>query len=279
MLTEIQIANRKKGVGASEAAIVLGLNADISPYQLWMIKTGKMTAEDISDLPQVHWGNVHEEAIAQHYAETTGCNVRRMNNTIFHKKYPFMLCHLDRKVEGSPKHLECKFSMYARDDWGQSGSDIVPMSYIVQVQYQLAVTGYQEADLAVLISGWDFRVYHFKRDEEIIAKLEEEVSAFWKCVETDTPPALRDRVDAALAYPFNKGDLKEAEPDVISTIEKFRIVRAQAKELELERERLSDSLTLFIKDAEGIRTDKEVLATWKANARGSRVLKVTEARV
>lgn len=278
MLTEKNLENRKKGIGASEAGIVLGLNPHISPFQLWQVKTGRAKPEDLTDVPQVYWGTVHEEAIAQHYAKITNCKVRRVTNTLFHKEHKFMLCHLDRKIEGMSKVLECKFAMFARDDWGQSGSDIVPLHYIVQVQYQLAVTGYQEADLAVLIGGWDFRVYHFKRDEQLIAKIIEEVSAFWKCVESDTPPALRDRVDAELAYPFTNGKLKEAEPEVVQVVEEFRKVRAEVKELTKKRETLEDKLTLFMQEAEGIRTQTEVLATWKPTARGTRTLKVTESR-
>lgn len=276
MLTEEQKENRKKGIGASEIGIVMGLNEHVSPYKLWQIKTGRIEADDLSELPQVYWGSIHEEPIAQHYAKVMNCKVRRDNQTRVHKDYPFLLCHLDRKIENQSKVLECKFAMFARDDWGQSGGDVVPLSYILQVQHQLAVTGYEEADLAVLIGGWDFRVYHFKRDEELIAKIIEEASAFWKCVETDTPPELRDRSDAALAYPFNTGEFKHAEPEVIKVVEDYNIVRAKEKEIKEQKERLSDALTLYIKDADGIRKDNSVLATWKARKDGVRVLKVSE---
>src|SRR5665213_105895 len=125
MLTEQQLENRKKGVGASEAGIVMGLNKYVSPYQLWMIKTGKMQQENVGDLPQVHWGTIHEEPIAQEYARLMNCKVRKVTNTLYHKEHPFILCHLDRKIEGIDKILECKFSMFHSDDWGQSGTDIV----------------------------------------------------------------------------------------------------------------------------------------------------------
>lgn len=278
MLNEKQLENRKKGIGASEAAIVLGLNKKISPYQLWMIKTGKMQAEDISNLPQVYWGTIHEEQIAREYAKLHNCKVRRVTDTLFHKEHPFVLCHIDRKIEGIRKLLECKFAMFHSDDWGVSGSDIVPLPYIVQVQHQLAVTGYEEADLAVLIGGWDFRVYHFKRDEQIINKIISELSYFWNCVETNTAPALRDRSDAALAYPFSKGNLKEADANALSAIHKIREIRAQARALDFERDKYENDLTLFIQDAEGVRDQEHVLATWKPNAKGNRVLRVMEAR-
>ena len=279
MLTEQNIANRKKGIGASEAGIVLGLNEHVSPYQLWLVKTGRAEPTDLSEVPIVYWGSVHEEPIAQHYAKVTGCKVRRVTNTLFHKEHPFMLCHLDRKIEGQSKVLECKFAMFARDDWGQSGSDVVPLPYIVQVQHQLAVTGYEEADLAVLIGGYDFRVYHFKRDEELIAKIIEDVTEFWNCVQNDTPPPLRDSRDAKLAYPFNQGNLIPAEKEIIDAVEQYNATLTQEGMIKEKKEQLKDKLTLFIKDADGIRTDTQVLATWKARKDGVRVLKVMEPRI
>lgn len=49
-LTAENIENRKKGIGASECAIVLGLCKYKSPYELWLEKTGRKEPEDISHL-------------------------------------------------------------------------------------------------------------------------------------------------------------------------------------------------------------------------------------
>ena len=165
MLTDKQKENRRKGIGASESGIILGLPNfnDYTPYQLWMLKTGRMEEKDLSDVAPVHWGIIHEETIAQEYARVMNCDVRRVSETLFSKKNPFMLCHLDRKITGKNKALECKFAMSHSPEWGESGSDVVPFSYMIQVHHQMEVTGYDELDLAVLISGWDFRIYHFKR--------------------------------------------------------------------------------------------------------------------
>lgn len=277
-LTEKNIANRKKGIGASEAGIVMGLNPNVSPYQLWLIKTGQAEPTDLSEIPQVYWGLIHEDPIAQHYARVMNCKVRRVTNTVFHKEHEFMLCHLDRKIENLSKVLECKFAMFAKDEWGETGSDVVPMAYIVQVQYQLAVTGYEEADLAVLIGGYDFRVYHFKREEKLIAKIIEEVKKFWACVENNIAPPLRDSVDAELAYPNNNGNLVQAEPDILKVVDEYRQARMLEGEFKKQKESLKDKLTLFIKDADGIQENAKAVVTWKKTARGSRTLNVSEAR-
>jgi predicted phage-related endonuclease len=54
--------------------------------------------------------------------------------------------------------------------------------------HQLAVTGKQAADVAVLVCGNDFRVYRIERDEAMIANLIRLEKNFWHYVQTDTPP-------------------------------------------------------------------------------------------
>lgn len=279
MLTEENIQNRKKGIGASEVAAVLGICPFYTPYELWCVKTGRMQKKDILNESQSRIRHFHEETIAKEYEARNNCKVYPVPETLYHKDYPFVLCHLDRKIEGEDKLLECKSAFsFIGYMWGVDGSDEVPLNYIVQVQYQLAITGYQEADLAVLIGTDDFRTYHFKRDEVLISKILDEVKKFWQCVETDTQPELINRNDAMLAYPKSNGDLKEAEPEVLKIVEDFRDVRAKAKELDEEREKLTNALTLFIKEADGIKIGQEILATWKPTIKGNRVLKVMELR-
>lgn len=278
MLSPIQTENRKKGVGASESAIILDLNKFTSPYDLWLIKTGQKEAPDLSDIPQVYWGCVHEDIIAKEYEKVMNCKVHAVPETLFHAEYPHILCHLDRVVTGKRKILECKFAMFAGDQWGPSGSDIVPMQYIIQVQHQMAVTGYEEADIAVLIGGWDFRVYHFKRDEQLINKIIKEVSLFWDCVTNNIAPPLRDRKDIETAYPFPNKNIKDVSeaPEILSTICQIKEIKHSAKELDEKRSKLEDDLTKFIKDAEGLKLNDQLLVTWKANVRGSRVLRILE---
>lgn len=276
MLTDQQKANRKNGIGATESSIILGLNPYMTPYHLWLIKTGKVEPEDISNLPQVYWGSKLEHEIADEYSRQFNCELEEMNITQFHSTYPFMLCHPDRLVRGTKKLLECKYARFPSDDWGPSGSDIVPMSYIIQIQHQLAVTGYEEADLAVLISGCDFRVYNFKRDETLINKIEIECRHFWDLVKYGQEPDFSNRDDVLLAYPFSTGNYKEADSDsyIAETMRKFEKIRKEILALSDEKKKLETEFALFIKEMDGIKINGEVVATWKARKDGARVLRV-----
>src|SRR5690349_7918462 len=212
MLTEQQKQNRLKGIGASEAFVAMGLCPKMSAYQLWEIKTGRRAPENLDDVPVVKWGNWLESLVAKDYEELTGVKLEEVPETLYHKDYPFILCHLDRKVKGEAIAVEIKTAALPNDEWGESNSDVVPERYIIQVQHQLAVTGYPKAILICHFKAFsETRSYEIIRDDALIARIESDLKAFWGHVESNTPPSLRDRSDVLLAYPSSNGTYKEAD--------------------------------------------------------------------
>lgn len=199
---------RRGGIGSSDAATAVGLNPYKSPLELWLEKTGRQSANDEQpgmDDPRF-WGTLLEPYVAVAYQQKTGRKVRRINAVLQHPTMPFMLANIDREVVGEPEVqiLECKTA-------GEFGSrlwkDGVPEYVQLQVQHQLAVTGKDAADVAVLLCGQDLQVHRIERDDDIIARLVVLETRFWECVETDTPPAADGSESAARAlrqlYPGN----------------------------------------------------------------------------
>ena len=196
------LAIRQKGIGASDAAAAVGLNPYKSQLELWMEKTGRLntvsdteqTDEITSDSP-IFWGNVLEPIVADQYALRTGFKVRRVNAVLQHAEYPWMLANLDREVVGSDEVqiLECKTA-------GINGAKLwregVPEYVQLQVMHQLAVTGQQAADVAVLVGGQELRIFRIERDEVLIERLISLEQDFWQYVMDDVaPPA--DASDSA----------------------------------------------------------------------------------
>ena len=99
---------RRKSIGGSDAASILGLNQYNSAYALWCEKTGKITPEDISDKEAVRLGNDLEQYAAERFMDATGKKVRRENNIIYNDDYPFAHANPDRMVIGEKAGLECK---------------------------------------------------------------------------------------------------------------------------------------------------------------------------
>ena len=203
---------RKNGIGGSDAAAAVGLSPYMSPLELWLIKTGRdanLPRPDPYDTTEpIYWGTLLEPIVAASYTKQTGNKVRRVNAVLQHPSIPFMLANIDREVVGDRdvQLLECKTA-------GEFGArlwrDGVPEYVVLQVQHQLAVTGKQAADVAVLVCGQKLEVHRVVRDNRLIARLIELEAAFWRFVETDTPPPTdgSDSADRALRclYPGTGG--------------------------------------------------------------------------
>jgi putative phage-type endonuclease len=205
---------RKRGIGSSDAAAAVGLNPYKSQLELWLEKTGRDTGLPKTDPDDeesaMYWGNVLEPIVAWHYSKRTGNKVRRINAVLQHPDpdLPWMLANIDREVIGANdvQILECKTA-------GINGARLwkegVPEYVQLQVMHQLAVTGKQAADVAVVLGGQHLEIHRIERDEEMIDRLIELERAFRTYVETDTPPPADGTTSAETAlrclYPEDDG--------------------------------------------------------------------------
>ena len=203
---------RKGGIGSSDAGAAVGLNPYKSPLELWMEKTGReagLPKTDPNDeTSPMYWGTLLEPIVAAHYTKRTGNKVRRVNAVLQHPSEPWMRANIDREVVGSPdvQILECKTA-------GMNGARLwkegVPEYVQLQVMHQLAVTGKQAADVAVLICGQELQVHRIERDESMIAQLIDLERYFWRFVELDIAPPADGSNSAEVAlralYPRDNG--------------------------------------------------------------------------
>lgn len=208
------LAVRKGGIGSSDAAAAVGLNPYKSQLELWLEKTGRDATlpklDPHDEESPAYWGNVLEPVVAWHYSKRTKNKVRRINAVLQHPAPDllWMLANIDREVIGADdvQILECKTA-------GINGALLwkegVPEYVQLQVMHQLAVTGKQAADVAVLLGGQTLKIYRIERDEQMIARLIALERKFWQYVETDTPPPADGSASAEAAlrclYPEDNG--------------------------------------------------------------------------
>ena len=187
------LAVRKQGIGSSDAAAAVGLNPYKSQLELWLEKTGrdgtlpKLDPHD--EESPAYWGNILEPIVAAHYTKRTGNRVRRINAVLQHPDpdLAWMLANIDREVTGADdvQILECKTAgINGSRLWQEGVSEYIQL----QVHHQLAVTGKQVADVAVLLGGQHLEIHRIVRDEALISRLIELERQFWRYVELDTPP-------------------------------------------------------------------------------------------
>ncbi|WP_175895539.1 YqaJ viral recombinase family protein [Burkholderia cepacia] len=251
------LAVRRTGIGGSDAAAAVGLNPYMSPLELWLDKTGRadgLPRPDPADTTSpTYWGTLLEPIVAAVYTQQTGNKVRKVNAVLRHPSIPFMLANIDREVVGARdvQILECKTA-------GEFGArlwrDGVPEYVQLQVQHQLAVTGKSAAHVAVLLCGQALEVHRIERDNALIGRLVELEAAFWRYVETDTPPLAdgSESADRALRhlYPGQGGTVDFTDDRHLSSVfADFVAVRTEIESRQAIEARLKQAIQQAIGDA------------------------------
>lgn len=264
MLTDEQLAERRTGIGGSDAGAALGLNPYRSPVDVYMDKLGLGTPFEGNET--THFGNVLEQVIRDEYTRRTGNRLRVPKKMRRHREYPHMLANVDGLVIGERRGFEAKTSdKYLRTQWGPTGSDEVPPSYLIQVNHYMIVYEYDAWDLAVLIGGNDFRIYHFRADPQLHKMIIEKEAEFWRCVTFRDPPPPRSIEDVDTLYPKNSDLNRYADAKTRKALRDLLEAKAKVKEWEDRCDGLKRQVKEHMRDATALLhpdSDK-VLATWK----------------
>lgn len=198
---------RKDGLGASDAAAVLGISPWKTNVQLWEEKTGLVVPEDIGGNPAVKYGNDAEPLLRQFFA--LDHPEYRVTFTpykiIRHPAHPFITCTPDGELEelatGRHGGLEIKTTEIMSSLGWQSWKERIPDNYYAQVCQQMLAAAWDFTELLVQIkyttaNGEDRKeVRHYKIERadalEDIALVEREAVRFWPCVEQRRRPSLK----------------------------------------------------------------------------------------
>jgi putative phage-type endonuclease len=309
------LKGRKKSIGASEVASVLGLHKYGTPWSVYKDKTSEV--RELSN-DAIKMGILFEPHIYQIWADKM--HKTEIGDFCFYtcptilkdKQCDRLTTNLDgwgtksiseEWSEGDSK-LKSKFSesfvveikhvgIYASGDWKSYKETGDPtgifLAYWLQVQAQLAVTGLSYGYLVVLI---DKRLEHMKIDADVDVheKIRKEVSGFWKLhVETLTAPE-PDALDMERINALHKKEEegKELEkPDALGIVSRHRELQALKKEKEKqiikplveEMKTLEAQVALTMGDAEVMSFgDDTAPVTWKTVKRKGHTVKPTEKR-
>ncbi len=252
---------RKGFIGGSDISAVMGMNRWVTPLQLWSEKTGKIESPDLSGNEAVEMGTELEETVARLFTKRTGKKVRRAPKNYTHDFNKFMRCQVDRLVVGTDELLECKTaSAYKLKEWED---DEIPQEYILQVMWQLGITGRKIGHIAVLIGGQKFLYKEIKADPELFQKLEIEAIKFWGMVNDKIAPmAMGDDSDFMIKlHPESDDNLQEHE-EMNDSIALLQQVKATIKDSIEQKDDLEAKLKQVIGDNLGIETSDYKL-TWK----------------
>lgn len=269
-LSEKQRAIRSTGIGASEVAAVVGLVP--GAIDVWARKVGVAQADDEpSTLSE--FGHRIERVIGEAWADRHPGRAIFTPGTLRHPTRAWALASPDRVVvpvgrrarETWEQLLEIKVAFFSGRDYGDAGTDEVPEKHLVQVAWQLMVTGLERATLVALVNG-DYREFPIVRDPELEGMLVEQVGRWWRDhVEARVPPPV-DGSDAYAAYlrrryPADHQPPLDPTPELEQLVGRLREARAALKAAESDETAAANALKAALGDAAGVAG----LCTWRAN--------------
>jgi putative phage-type endonuclease len=239
MITDRQREQRRKSIGSSDAAVVLGLSKYRSRYDLWLEKTGR--TEGFQGNESTERGEFLEDGILKWAAKRLGRKVVKPSNSFTYTTQGgcVLRAHVDGQADKYGRTypiVEAKNMVYG-DGWGKDGSEEIPVDVYVQVQHQMLCAESNEAWVARL-DGRGFSLHPVDPDPEIQRAIIEQSEAFWNAyVLTDTPPPFTEANESMIQYMqrayTTDGTETKIDDDHLRMYNHWKITEEDAKERKL----------------------------------------------
>lgn len=257
---------RQTGIGGTDVAAILGLDRYRTPLDVWYEKVGIAPGE--TDSIYAEAGKRLEGVIARWWSDDTGLPIKRRRLIARHKDAQCLLGHTDRIIDTNPKGiLEIKNrSERAWQNWPEFSA---PAAEYYQVQHYLHIFSskfkghYHWGEIAVLVGGNRLEKVPIELDPSYEEIMEYLVEWWEKHVVAETPPEPVTEQDVKTLYPAAKGKEIEAADYTLDIYEKARGIKQIIERLQDKHEALETQLKLAMRDAEVLKKDGEILATWK----------------
>jgi putative phage-type endonuclease len=181
---ESWLAERRTGLGASDAAAACSMSRWMTPLHLYLNKIGAWSPDETKAM---RWGLKLEDAVAAAYEETTG--VKLVNTALTYRSdvHPWLYATPDRFDAEHSFLVELKTAR-TREGWGEEGTDEVPVEYVLQATHQMLVLDVSRVDIAALFGGSEFAIYRVLRSEQLVGHLLAVLREMWRRVEERQPP-------------------------------------------------------------------------------------------
>lgn len=167
------LAYRRRGIGGSDVAAILGISPFRTARDIYYDKLNIASAEDdTGNWVALEMGHLLEDLVAKIFQKKTGLEIYQVKKMFCHPQYRFMLADVDYFVklpDGGSAILEIKTTNYnARDRWWKDGEAVVPPYYETQGRHYMAVMDLDKAYFCCL--------YGNTEDEVIVRELNRDFS-------------------------------------------------------------------------------------------------------
>lgn len=284
------LAERRTGIGGSDAVVVLGLSPYLTPFQLWSQKLGLTSDVAEDEAEWLWWGRKIEPLLMERWQLDTNRIVVPHHNAI-HLRHPdadWMTCHLDGEEldqAGLRKSIvECKnVVVFRASKW----VDQPPIEVQVQCQHNMAVAGTDSGVAIALLGGNQMAWCELPRNQRFIDGLMEKEFKFWQRVQQDDPPMVvaRDSKFLNTLWTPVAGKVVQLDRNMLqlhrdreAVLAKLTIAKARIKKLEEQRDGVEAQLKLAMGDSELAELPDGVTYSYKEQTRKAYTVQATKYR-
>lgn len=243
---------RRTVVTGTDIPVLLGL----SPYRCEAdLADEKLHGTTQDETLRMRIGSALEDLIASEYETRTGRRVRRSHGMVRHPEIEWAAASLDGTVIGERRIVEMK-----RTGSRTRFADGIPQDVEAQVAWQLGVSGYPVADIAILTDD-SLTVHEQAADPALFADLVTLAEDFRRRL-AEGGPFARDAARIRRDHPTDDGTEIEADGDTAEAVRALLDIRAQIARHEATEEALKAAIQARMGDA-AVLTGPGFRVTWK----------------
>lgn len=262
-------AQRKQGIGGSDAAAVLGYSRWHSAYDVWRDKI----SDDVTDADNdaTRRGTRREPELVREYCNLTGKTVYKTPHLI-HPSINYVCANLDGIVPGE-RVIEAKTARRS-DGWGEPGSEDIPIDYYLQCQHYMLIAVALDlipatdplCDIFVSIAGEAIQCYTITGNKELWAAMLTKYADFWRHVTDLTPPDNLTVFEQVDLLPPSVNASKYATPYIVERVQDMLAMRRKVADIESIIEARKAELTLYAGECDTVlNADGSTLYTCKTS--------------
>ncbi|MCR4300663.1 MAG: YqaJ viral recombinase family protein [Sulfuricaulis sp.] len=270
---------RRSALWSTEAAAALGHSPYKTPLALWQEKSGLAEPEDVSGKFAVRLGTAMQPAIALMYSQDEGEPLRDLDGVehLATVAETPLGAHYDyfNPARLALHEVKC-FGQMRRKDFGEAGTDEIPMDVLCQVLHQQAVYlkhgEINGSQVNVAFGNVERLVFWVPLDTDALNALAKRLAAFWALVRSGEAPPVTTPEDARALYPRSAlGWQVIASPEIAQMCTKLAALKTHGDELEEQQRTLEAAIKAHMGEAEALVFDGATLATWKSSAPAQRL--------
>ena len=259
------LLDRKKGIGGSDIAAIMGFSFFRTALEVFLEKTAIGDDEgNYNDSQPMQRGRRLEKYILEEYAERNEEELEINVPVIRSKEYPFLIGHIDAKVKDKNIIVEAKSVAGFPSIW----NDEIPIGYRTQVAHYASIMDADRVDVAVLFDRWNFACYTYWRNKGLEAKIKKAAIDFWNNhIIPNIPPPIETVEDAQKMFSKVSNLEKEIDKETELSVKELQKLAEEKKEIKEKEEAIKLDVMKYMQDKQYLVKDNRKIISWKTQNR------------